>query len=98
MRACERYIISKEMEFMGSFENGSFTWLRFAGSDIPKRKKRIYRALRSADGKSVIIKALNAETMTTSDTARLLHEYDVAKHLPIKGIVKPLSQEQTGEP
>ncbi|SFK89279.1 helix-turn-helix transcriptional regulator [Brevibacillus centrosporus] len=59
-------------------------------------KKRIYRALRSADGKSVIIKALNAETMTTSDTARLLHEYDVAKHLPIKGIVKPLTQEQTG--
>jgi hypothetical protein len=39
MRACERYIISKEMEIMGSFENGSFTWLRFAGSDIPKRKK-----------------------------------------------------------
>lgn len=59
-------------------------------------KKRIYRAQRKADGRTVIIKALTAAKITTSDTAKLMHEYEVTKHLDIAGIVKPLYQEQTG--
>ncbi|QRG67513.1 helix-turn-helix transcriptional regulator [Brevibacillus choshinensis] len=59
-------------------------------------KKSIYRAVRKADGRSLIIKALTGNKITTSDTAKLMHEYEVTKHLNIAGIVKPLYQEQTG--
>ncbi|MED4755045.1 helix-turn-helix transcriptional regulator [Brevibacillus choshinensis] len=59
-------------------------------------KKSIYRGVRKADGRSLIIKALTGDKITTSDTAKLMHEYEVTKHLNIPGIIKPLYQEQTG--
>lgn len=59
-------------------------------------KKRIYRGIRKADGSPVIVKTLTAAKITTGDTAKLMHEFEIAKSLQIAGIVKPLYQEQTG--
>ncbi len=59
-------------------------------------KKSIYRGVRTADNQRVIVKALTAANSTTTDTAKLMHEFEVTKHLQIAGIVKPLRQEQIG--
>lgn len=59
-------------------------------------KRSIYRGIRTADGQAVIVKSLNTDNVTTTDMAKLMHEYEVTKHLQIAGIVKPLSQEQAG--
>ncbi len=51
-------------------------------------KKVIYRGLRSHDEKPVILKILKAEYPTSSDIARLKHEYEVCGSLELEGVVK----------
>ncbi len=59
-------------------------------------KKSIFRGMRIADNRPVIIKALTGANITAGDTAKLMHEYEVAKQLQVTGIQKPLSLEQIG--
>ena len=55
------------------------------------RKRIVYRGIREADDKSVIIKTLNTEYPGDFDITNLKREYDIVKNLDDEGIVKALA-------
>ena len=61
-----------------------------------KAKVSVYRGVRESDGAPVIIKLLHEEYPTLESLARLKHEYEITKNLPVRGIAKPLALEAFG--
>ncbi|MBP0035928.1 MAG: hypothetical protein J7524_22675, partial [Roseofilum sp. Belize BBD 4] len=57
----------------------------------------VYRGLRLADQKAVIIKLLNCEYPTFSELVNFRNQYTIAKNLDLPGIVKPLALEHYGK-
>lgn len=55
----------------------------------------VYRGCRD-DGALVIVKLLHAEYPALEELARLRHEYETTKNLPLEGIVRPLALEAFG--
>ena len=56
----------------------------------------VYRAIRELDGKSVILKTLNAEYPTLKDLTRIKYEFDLSQNFQISGTVPILSLEKQG--
>ena len=61
-----------------------------------KAKVSAYRGVRRSDGAPVIVKLLHEEYPTLESLARLKHEYETTKNLPVAGIAKPLALETFG--
>ncbi|MBP0027621.1 AAA family ATPase [Roseofilum sp. Guam] len=57
----------------------------------------VYRAVTQTDGTPVILKTIRKNHPSTVDIARLKHEYDIARHLDISGIVAPLTLDEFQE-
>lgn len=57
----------------------------------------VYRAVTQTDGTPVILKTIRKNYPSTVDIARLKHEYDIARHLDISGIVAPLTLDEFQE-
>ena len=53
-------------------------------------KTGIYRGTREDDGVAVIVKTLRAAYPALEDVARLRHEYEVMRDLPVAGVLQPL--------
>src|SRR5690242_2089756 len=58
------------------------------------RRSIIYRALREADGRPVVLKVLQAEYPTLDQTARLRREYRMTRDAGVDGVISVLSLER----
>ena len=56
----------------------------------------VYKANREKDGKSTIIKTVNAQYPTSRQIARFQHEYKILSMLPPDGIIQAFGLEQVG--
>ncbi|TVP60296.1 MAG: GAF domain-containing protein [Nodularia sp. (in: Bacteria)] len=56
-------------------------------------KTLVYRGIREADQKSIVIKLMRKEHPTFGEIAQFRNQYNITKNLDIPGIVKPLSLE-----
>ncbi|KAF3884130.1 MULTISPECIES: trifunctional serine/threonine-protein kinase/ATP-binding protein/sensor histidine kinase [Nostocales] len=56
-------------------------------------KTLVYRALREADQQRVIIKLLKREYPTVNELLQFRNQYNIAKNLPLSGVVSPYSLE-----
>lgn len=54
----------------------------------------LWQGVREKDNRPVIIKKHQAEYPTVKDMARIAHEYEILKHLNLKGVPKPLALEK----
>ncbi|GAA6617748.1 ATP-binding protein [Scytonema sp. NUACC26] len=59
-------------------------------------KTLVYRALREADGQSVIIKLLKREYPTVNELLQFRNQYNIAKTLSLPGVVTPYCLEPLG--
>ncbi|GAA6623708.1 AAA family ATPase [Scytonema sp. NUACC26] len=56
----------------------------------------VYRAIQTAQQRSMVIKVLQREHPSFSELVQFRNQYTIAKHLPIPGVVQPLSLEPLG--